>query len=444
MNKIPKSIRVRRAPSGPLLLACAVAIPFAAAVSLASCTSDSSPSPAACANAAGIACFDAAIFEGGIPPFDANELPDGTFLDVASPPQDDGGANDAAEVDAACGDGGTTCGANCVDTRTDLQNCGGCGLVCGGTCTAGHCLLAVAPAQNYPWHVAVDSTSVYWTSNDLVLKAPIGGGAVVVLASGDGPIAVDGTSVYWADDHNNAISKAPLTGVPDGGTATVLAPGQSTIYSNASMALDGTGVYWVSSNGGTDSILKAPLTGVPDGGSPLTVASVPGLIHGITVDGTGVYLTWTHTGGTPTVAATAPLTGVADGGAPTTLVTTGVGSPVAIAVDATRIYWADNGGGAILAAPKSGLPDGSAPTALATGLNYPFGIAIDGTSVYWTDNVNSTGAVQKAPLTGVPDGGSPTTLATTQDKPSYMAIDGTSIYWADNVPVGAVMRLTPK
>jgi hypothetical protein len=61
-----------------------------------------------------------------------------------------GGAGQTCQADGTCGSGaacptpctGTTacCNGACVDTNTDLANCGGCGQTCtGGTCTAGVC-----------------------------------------------------------------------------------------------------------------------------------------------------------------------------------------------------------------------------------------------------------------------------------------------------------------
>lgn len=74
----------------------------------------------------------------------------GTFAGIAVPScgSDDGAAvqpppptsdRDAAEI--TCTSGLTACGGACVDTRTDLQNCGTCGSVCtGGACCASRCV----------------------------------------------------------------------------------------------------------------------------------------------------------------------------------------------------------------------------------------------------------------------------------------------------------------
>lgn len=44
--------------------------------------------------------------------------------------------------DGVIDEGSPTCAGKCVDVSTDLNNCGGCGLVCGGgtTCTGGKCV----------------------------------------------------------------------------------------------------------------------------------------------------------------------------------------------------------------------------------------------------------------------------------------------------------------
>jgi len=66
--------------------------------------------------------------------------------------------------------------------------------------------------QVTPGTIAVDSTTVYWTTNRAVMKAPLHGGTVITLAADqDAPdaIAVDSASVYWVTkDNPGTVMKA--------------------------------------------------------------------------------------------------------------------------------------------------------------------------------------------------------------------------------------------
>jgi hypothetical protein len=108
--------------------------------------------------------------------------------------------------------------------------------------------------QAYAEAIAVDATSVYWTTNTTVMKVPIGGGTSITLASGqdssgsgnlgiDTGIAVDATSVYWTNLGAGEVRKVPL----DGGASVVLATGTSPLR----IAVDDTAVYWTDHGNGT-------------------------------------------------------------------------------------------------------------------------------------------------------------------------------------------------
>lgn len=87
-------------------------------------------------------------------------------------------------------------------------------------CALSACVpMLVIDKQNYPEVVVVDATHIYWTTRGTVpafkdgtiMKAPIAGGDVVQLASAQARplgLAVDASSVYWTSD-NGTIKKAP-------------------------------------------------------------------------------------------------------------------------------------------------------------------------------------------------------------------------------------------
>jgi len=345
------------------------------------------------------------------------------------------------------------CSGQCVDTQTDNNNCGGCGLACSVPCSAGGCLVALASGQVWPDALATDDTSVYWVDNDdvgggVAMKVPVGGGTPITLAANvanPGVIVVDAVSAYWTGGGWFATDPDTVVKVPLGGGAlTTLVSVPSGVNGPRVIAVDPTSLYWSSGWTGGAAMTKTPL----DGGTPTRLASGQNGVGSIAVDTASVY--WT----TSTAIMKVPV----GGGSLVTLVS-GENGPGSIAVDATSVYWT-NGDGSVMKAPLGG---GTLVT-LASGQNGPGSIVVDAANVYWANmsdvSLGEDGGVGVDTVVKVPlDGGTPTTLASGLALVGYgagaIAVGATSVYWAvyaaacpadggSGVCEGTVMKLTPK
>jgi Stigma-specific protein, Stig1 len=315
---------------------------------------------------------------------------------------------------------GTVCKGTCVDLTQDPGNCGACADDCtGGSCLNGLCMLA--SGQAYPGAIVVGRDSVYFgtsaQSQDALMKVPLAGGAPSVVAPEAAfALAVDESSVYWST--GGAIRTLPVAG----GAAISLATTGGGVYA---IALDQTNLYFSESYGG-GLVERVTL----DGGALTPLAPAQSLPLGIAVsggnaywvdapigDGGGAVMSAPTAGGTPVVVAAAPSTPL--GGVP------------AVVTDGANVYWiassADSGGGGdILRAPCTGGDASLFQTANALAL------AIDATNLYWADGTN---AIFAAPL----GGGAVVTIAIGQDGPLGIAVDSTDVYWT-SASAGAVMK----
>jgi len=147
---------------------------------------------------------------------------------------------------------GSSGGGSSSSSGGDLADSGDASTA-GATCSGAGCPVVLASAQNWAKAIAVDATSVYWTTGDsvgpgTVMKMPIGGGTPTTLASAQyelqGDIAVDATNVYWtswgnrtASGNTGTVMKVPI----GGGTLTTLASGQPQ---PTPITVDATSVYW--------------------------------------------------------------------------------------------------------------------------------------------------------------------------------------------------------
>jgi hypothetical protein len=209
--------------------------------------------------------------------------------------------------------------------------------------------LASAPSGSVACGLALDATSVYWvtvthTDNDpppiTVMKVPLDGGISTTLASiavsgayglGDHvrcALAVDSTNVYWTT--YQSVLKVSLKG----GAVSTLASDQAVPNS---LAIDTESVYWTTTGRAPGAyLMKVPLTG----GALTTLASQLEYPNGLALDSTSVY--WTES--VPRTELYAVMRLPLSGGAPTTIVET-LNAPLDIAVDATSIYWTGTQGG---------------------------------------------------------------------------------------------------
>ena len=112
----------------------------------------------------------------------------------------------------------------------------------------------VPNASPYIDEVAVDATSVYWTTSEAtggtVMKVPIDGGTPVKIGSaarGATSILADSTGIYWLDvgvgtNPYGAVERSPL----DGGPPVSVAPFQQN---PGGLIRDATSLYWYSDFG---------------------------------------------------------------------------------------------------------------------------------------------------------------------------------------------------
>ncbi len=324
----------------------------------------------------------------------------------------DTGTDGGVEAGGDGGDGGcVSCGTECVFTDSDMRHCGACNTPCvidapsTATCALGRCVATLASVPGTVSRPLVAGAYVYFTNTNTstIVRVPVSGGSptnVLTPDGGAGPvIASDGARLYWyagyriwsaSVDGTNVVALTPASvfsnpvgtradGVRlyfgssnyvqalavDGGTPITLATAESTI---SSLTADTTSFYFTDYATNVSSVSR-------DGGTPLKIAWSQSSPNDVAVSATDVY--WTVNG---TTVMKAPI-----GGGTWTQFVAGVSR---IAIDGPDMYGQSSSVG-LLKLPLSG----GSPTTIGPKTAAPE--AIDATSVYWSENGSGVGKIMR-------------------------------------------------
>jgi hypothetical protein len=244
----------------------------------------------------------------------------------------------------------------------------------------------------------------------------LGPGAWLVL-----PLLLPACGGLLGVDFGDAHPQSDGGGGGEGSDGSVETGSDDSSVPGSDGATSGDGHVGPGKDGGGDAGTQRDAPNGPDGcatGCTGPLATNQANPRAIAVDASNVY--WANqgsNGGDGSIVSVAK-----SGGTPVTLAS-GLSAPTALSVQSGWVYWTDQGDGMVMRA-QIGMPNSG--QSIAFGQSSPTGIGTDGTSVYWTNGgTGSDGTLLKEPL----DGGTAVTLVANLLGPGQLAIDTTNAYF---------------
>lgn len=242
----------------------------------------------------------------------------------------------------------------------------------------------IAMGQINPTQVALSATHVYWTdfgAGGALRRCdlPLCIGGVETLSDGPTPptsLALAGTDVYLGlgfGGVDGAVLRCPLDGCgAAGANAFTYASQLAGAVSGVAVSKDG--VFWIDIN---EHAFQCPLTGCT--GAPQQI--VQGSAESIAIDDTSLYF---GAGDAVGGVFKCPLAGCGANDADKVLVAPTTIRATTLIVDGPNLYWLEQGPtGAAEGLVKRVGKSGGVVTTLAAGQRFPVALAVDATSVWW-------------------------------------------------------------
>lgn len=353
------------------------------------------------------------------------------FFDPSTPQGGADGSVVGADGAVLRPDGGARGDAACeADLEKDPRHCGRCNHDCvGGACTGGKCEPVLLASVSRPAGVAVDETYVYATSyaegSITRVDKRTGQGAKVLttVPTAHGILLTQTPRRLWfTSDVNNSVGGGLFACTPPECTDTTPI---GALGNGRHLAAEGNTVFVATSTGVFKVTSAVAVT------APVLVNDQVGQPFAVAADAAHVYYTSLAVGMRRTQV---------DGGGGAEVVGP-FNSPTNFAfvtLDANRFYWAYTD-----ATTKKGQVVGADKAAVATRTTYTStgersaGVAVDATYLYWVDDGTSTndvpngdGTINACPIAGCPASG-PLVLVSGLRSGGMIVQDEEALYWAE-------------